>query len=350
MTKNIVTGGAGFIGSTLTEKLISAGHEVLVLDALTYAGRLVNLPPQDTPGFSFVQGSIGDSTLLEEILTHYHPDTVINVAAETHVDRSIDAPASFVDTNIVGAQKLLDACLNYWRGLGGEQGSNFRFLHVSTDEVYGSVDEGAVTEDAPYRPNSPYAACKAAADHLVRAYFKTYGLPTLISHGCNTYGQRQFPEKVIPLFILRALSGMSLPVYGSGENVREWISVDDHASGLISVLDKGTTGHAYNLGSGQETSNLEMAKSICRVLEKIIGSQSGEELTHQIEFVVDRPGHDFRYSLDSTKAKAELNWQATTQLELGLTNTIQWYVNNREWWTPIANVNYDLGRLGSGSS
>ena len=347
MANYLVTGGAGFIGSKLVEDLLLRGDLVVVLDALTYSGRRENLAESvDNPNLIFIEGSISDPNIVSSLIDAHRPQAIINVAAESHVDRSIDQPLDFIDTNVSGTINLLEAGLKYWRALDTFQRSSFRYLQVSTDEVYGSIDSGAATENSPFRPNSPYSASKAAADHLVRSYNQTYGFPTLTTHGSNTYGPRQFPEKLIPLMILRALSGQSLPVYGDGKQVREWIQVDDHVSGIIAVLERGEPSQSYNIGSGEELENIELVKSLCRTLNKHDSIAPGIDFSDKIEFVEDRPGHDRRYFMDCSKAKASLGWECKKDLCGGLVGVIDWYIGNRGWWEPITSEHYDLTRLG----
>jgi len=347
----LVTGGAGFIGSKLVDDLLARKDRVIVLDALTYSGRRENLSQcSDNENFEFVKGSICDLETVPTIFSNYRPAAVINVAAETHVDRSIDRPSDFIDTNIKGTDTLLQTSLKYWQSLERSEKESFRYLQISTDEVYGSIEQDSATESAPYRPNSPYAASKAAADHLVRSYNKTYGLPTLTTHGSNTYGPRQFPEKLIPLIILRALSGQSLPVYGDGRQIREWIHVDDHVTAILTVLEKGLIGESYNIGSGIVLENIELVKTLCRILDKSRTKNSESDLAGKIQFVQDRPGHDHRYFMDGTKAQKKLGWCSKIELYEGLVDTIDWYLNNTEWWEPITNNQYNLDRLGAPDS
>ncbi len=344
----LVTGGAGFIGSTLVRKLLAGGNNIVILDALKYSGRRENLLELETlPHLQLAVGNICDPILVQNLLDKYSPDAIINLAAETHVDRSIDEPDIFTTTNVIGVQTLLNVSLNHWSNLSGEKKDQFKFLQVSTDEVYGSIETCEANEEAAFRPNSPYSASKASADMLVRAYNQTYGLPTLVTHGSNTYGPRQFPEKFVPLVILRALSGLSLPIYGTGENEREWIHVDDHATGIMAVLASGLAGQSYNLGSGNRLQNLELAKVLSARMDAILPSDTNDKIEDLIEFVSDRPGHDFRYAMDSSKAKNQLNWQPEIKFEDGLASTIDWYIANDQWWKPITRENYDLARLGS---
>ena len=347
----LVTGGAGFIGSTFVRALMDRGDGVVVLDALTYSGRAENLDDlADAPYFEFVRGDICDSDLVSSLLEKFTPRAVVNLAAESHVDRSIDWPESFVRTNVVGVHALLKSSLAYWRGLSAPGKDAFRFVQVSTDEVYGSVDEGEADEGAAFNPSSPYSASKASGDMLARAYFHTYGLPVVITHGCNSYGPRQFPEKLIPLMILRALSDMSLPLFGDGSNVREWIHVDDHAHGVLKALDDGRLGHAYNLGSTYRLPNLEIANILCSLLDELAPSSERGSYRELIEFVPDRPGHDLRYAMNSSKARDDLGWAPSVEFREGLASTVEWYAANRQWWLPITRDDYRLDRLGSGEA
>lgn len=345
----LATGGAGFIGSALVRNLVKRGERVIDLDALTYAGNRDNLADvADNPDHVFVHGSINDGALVTRLLKEYHPYAVINVAAETHVDRSIDGPAAFVDTNIVGTFQLLEAVRAYWDSLDGDGREEFRFVQVSTDEVYGSIDEGEFLEENPYRPNSPYAAAKAGADHLVRSYFQTYALPALITNGSNTYGPYQFPEKLLPLMILNAVDGKPLPVYGKGENVRDWLYVDDHASGIIAALEGGAPGQNYNIGGGNEFPNIEVVRHLCTVLDEVRPHPEGRPYAEQMVFVEDRPGHDFRYALNTTKAGNELGWVPEIEFEEGLRATVQWYLENQDWARKSTEGLYGRERLGLG--
>ncbi len=335
----IVTGAAGFIGSQVVRQLVNENYRIIAYDSLTYSGRLENLRAlEKSHRYQFVEGSINDAASINAVLNREKPVAVMNLAAETHVDRSIDNPSKFLASNVAGTQVLLQACLEYWRQLSLDLKDEFRFVQISTDEVYGSVDTGAAAETAGYAPNSPYAASKAAADHFVRSYFATYGLPVIITHGGNTYGPRQFPEKLIPRLILRGLSGETLPIYGRGENLREWISVEDHAKGIISAWTQGTPGSSYNLGSEVGLSNLTVAKMICDALR--IDPQKA------IKFVSDRPGHDTRYAMDCSRARRDLGWTAEDNLKTDLPAVIQWYQDNPDWWCPILTEQYNLSRLG----
>ena len=347
MSYIVVTGAAGFIGSTVARHLRARGERVVVLDALTYSGRRENLTELATSDdFQFVKGSITDKNCVTEILERYRPRAILNLAAETHVDRSISGPSAFVSTNVNGVFELLEAALIYWQGLSSPQKETFRFVQISTDEIYGSILDGFADEDSALKANSPYSATKASGDLLVRAYHETYGLPTVTTRGCNAYGPRQFPEKLIPLLILRGLSGLSLPIYGTGANIREWIHVDDAAAGIVAALDRGTPGQAYNLGTSDLRTNIVLAQTLALHLDRFVRQTEGTT-TQRIEFVSDRPGHDLRYAMNSTKARMQLSWQPRMSLEDGLRATVDWYVQNRDWWTPITQSRYDLGRLGT---
>lgn len=350
----LVTGGAGFIGSALVRYLVKeCGVEVLNFDKLTYAGNLESLQEvADLPGYNFVQADICDQAAVEKAFQTFQPDAVMHLAAESHVDRSIDGPATFIQTNVVGTMTMLEVATAYWRNLPAGQQDDFRFLYISTDEVYGSLGaEGLFSETTPYDPRSPYSASKAAADHLVMAWFHTYGLPVLITNCSNNYGPYHFPEKLIPLVILNALDGRELPIYGKGDNVRDWLHVDDHARALHLVLEKGTIGRAYNVGGNNERTNLEVVKRICQVLDQLqperlkqLGLASFSDL---IKFVTDRPGHDKRYAIDATRIKSELGWRAEENFDTGIVKTVQWYLDNEWWWRPIREGKYAGQRLGS---
>jgi dTDP-glucose 4,6-dehydratase len=334
--KIVVTGGAGFIGSALVRHLIGhTGHEVLVIDKLTYAGNLASLASvQGDPRYQFSRTDICDRLAISKIFSSFDPDAVMHLAAESHVDRSIDGPAEFINTNVVGTYVLLEAALAHWRELGA-RAKHFRFLHVSTDEVYGALsDEGYFTEATRYDPRSPYSATKAASDHLVRAWGHTYGLPILVTNCSNNYGPRQFPEKLIPLTIIKGLKGEPMPVYGRGLNVRDWLFVDDHAQALTLVLERGRVGETYNIGGKAERRNIEVVTAICDAMDRLTPrpNASHREL---ISFVPDRPGHDFRYAIDFGKLNAELGWSPKHSFETGLTATVKWYLENRAWWEPL---------------
>jgi dTDP-glucose 4,6-dehydratase len=332
----LVTGGAGFIGSNFVlDWLAQSDEQIINLDKLTYAGNLQNLAPlsQDSRHI-FVKGDIGDTELVSQLLTQYQPRAILNLAAESHVDRSILGPEDFIQTNILGTFRLLEATHAYWRELESAAKQSFRFLHVSTDEVYGSLrkNEPAFTETHRYEPNSPYSASKAASDHLVRAYHHTYGLPILTTNCSNNYGPFQFPEKLIPLMIVNALAGKSLPVYGDGQQVRDWLYVADHCSAIRRVLERGTPGETYNIGGWNEKPNIEIVQTICSLLEE---SYPGTNFHNLITYVQDRPGHDRRYAIDATKIERELGWRPVETFATGIRKTIQWYLNNRQWITDV---------------
>jgi dTDP-glucose 4,6-dehydratase len=345
MSKLIITGGAGFIGCNFARRALArAGCEVVVLDKLTYAGHLANLEDvAGDPGYRFVEADIGDRDTVRALLEEVRPTAIVNFAAESHVDRSIDGPGDFVHTNIVGTFELLEASRAYLQEASADEKQGFRFLHVSTDEVYGSLGAtGAFRETTPYAPTSPYSASKASADHLVRAYFHTYGLPALITNCSNNYGPYQFPEKLIPLMILNALDGKKLPIYGDGGNVRDWIFVDDHCAGILAVLERGRVGEKYNLGGDAERTNLEVVDRICDILEQVRPAAGNPALAgrgHYRElksFVTDRPGHDRRYAIDSAKVRGELGWEPREDFESGLEKTVRWYVDHRDWCRTVA--------------
>jgi len=344
----LVTGGAGFIGSAVCRLLIAKGsYRVINLDKLTYAGNLQSLKEvSSSDNYRFVQGDIADEDLVRSLLDEEQIQAIMHLAAESHVDRSIDGPEAFIQTNVVGTYRLLNAALSYWRSLPPARKDRFRFHHVSTDEVFGDLpfDEGIFTETTPYAPSSPYSASKAASDHFVRAWHETYGLPVVISNCSNNYGPFHFPEKLIPLTILNALSGIPLPVYGRGENVRDWLHVEDHARALELIMTQGRVGESYNVGGRAERNNLEVVQTICDVLdEKRPMSASRREL---ISFVTDRPGHDRRYAIDPTKIETELGWQAQENFETGIEKTIDWYLSNEWWWAPLREQ-YQGTRLGA---
>lgn len=351
MTKVLVTGGAGFIGSAVIRKLIQKTEmSVVNVDKLTYAGNLSSVEEVSTsPRYHFERIDICDVDAIEQVFHRHEPDAVMHLAAESHVDRSIDGPGEFIHTNIVGTYVLLQQARKYWTSLPAAKRTQFRFHHVSTDEVYGSLgDTGYFTETTPYRPNSPYSASKAAADHLVRAWHKTFGLPVVISNCSNNYGPYQFPEKLIPLCISKALSGAPLPIYGKGDNVRDWLYVCDHADALLTIMNKGSIGEVYNVGGNSEKTNLETINALCSILDSLRPRGDGKKYAEQISFVEDRPGHDKRYAIDASKLQEELGWEPQETFDSGLRKTIDWYLNN-EKWCEDAMRNYRGERLGIGS-
>jgi len=331
----LVTGGAGFIGSNFVLDWLAQSRETVVnLDKLTYAGNVRNLESVKThESHVFVHGDIGDSALLSALLTRYQPRAVLNFAAESHVDRSISGPAEFIDTNIVGSFRLLEAVRAYWAALDLADAARFRFLHVSTDEVYGSLlpGEAAFSESRRYEPNSPYSASKAASDHLVRAYHHTYGLPVLTTNCSNNYGPLHFPEKLIPLMIVNALAGKALPVYGDGQQIRDWLYVTDHCAAIRVVLDRGRVGETYNVGGWNEKANLDIVHAVCALLDEMQPRSDAKHYAEQISFVTDRPGHDRRYAIDARKISAELGWKPTETFDTGLRKTVRWYLDNPQW-------------------
>ncbi|TBR11150.1 MAG: dTDP-glucose 4,6-dehydratase [Lysobacter sp.] len=344
----LVTGGAGFIGGNFVLDAVRRGHRIVNLDALTYAGNLDTLSViEGEPGHVFVQGDIGDAGLVARLLREHQPDAIVNFAAESHVDRSIDGPAAFVQTNVVGTLSLLEQARDYWRSLQAPGRDAFRFLHVSTDEVYGSLGEtGSFTETTPYAPNSPYSASKAASDHLVRAFHHTYGLPVLTTNCSNNYGPFQFPEKLIPLIIARALAGEPLPVYGDGRNVRDWLFVGDHCSAIQRVLEAGRVGETYNVGGNAERENIEVVRTICALLDArrpLAGGRARESL---ITYVADRPGHDRRYAIDASKIANELGWRPTLTFDEGIMRTVDWYLDHQDWVARVLDGSYRLERIG----
>ncbi|MEJ1248541.1 dTDP-glucose 4,6-dehydratase [Denitratimonas tolerans] len=348
MNTVLVTGGAGFIGGNFVRGAVAAGWTVINLDALTYAGNLDTLAGLDASGrHRFVHGDIGDAALVASLLTGHRPQAIINFAAESHVDRSIDGPAAFVQTNVVGTLALLECARDHWRGLPEAERAAFRFLHVSTDEVYGSLgDTGRFTETTPYAPNSPYSASKAASDHLVRAFHHTYGLPVLTTNCSNNYGPFQFPEKLIPLMIAKALAGEPLPVYGDGANVRDWLYVEDHCEAIRTVLARGRVGEVYNVGGDAERRNIDVVHAICALLDARRPREDGKPRAAQITFVKDRPGHDRRYAIDSSKLKQELGWRPTVSFEHGMARTVDWYLANQAWVNRVLDGSYRMERLG----
>ncbi len=345
--KVLVTGGCGFIGSALVRQLIrETDVEVVNVDNLTYAATDRSVAEiAGSPRYAFERADIADGPRIRDIFNRHSPDGVIHLAAESHVDRSIDAPGAFVQTNVVGTYTLLACAEKYWRSLSGARHAAFRFVHVSTDEVYGSLGEsGQFTEDSPYRPNSPYAATKAASDHLARSWNATYGLPTIVTNASNNYGPYQFPEKLIPRSIIRALRGQPIEVYGRGENIRDWLFVDDHARGLWRVFTHGEVGRTYNFGSQSECKNIALVGMICDALDRERPANAPH--SNLVQFVTDRPGHDFRYALDANRACTELGWRPAAALDEGLVKTVRWYIANAGWWEPILNDGYNASRLG----
>ena len=342
----IVTGGAGFIGSALVRHLVvEKGAEVLNIDALTYAGNLASLREvEDRTNYRFLKADICDRAAMERAVADFRPDRIMHLAAESHVDRSITGAADFIQTNVIGTFTLLEAARGYWSGLDGEHRGAFRFLHVSTDEVYGSLgDEGLFTEETPYDPSSPYSASKASSDHLAKAWHRTYGLPVVVSNCSNNYGPYHFPEKLIPLTILNALAGEALPVYGKGENVRDWLYVEDHARALDIIVERGRLGETYNVGGRNERRNIDVVRSICEVLDQL--APANRPRADLIEFVTDRPGHDARYAIDASKIESELGWRAEENFDTGIEKTVQWYLENEWWWAPLR-TKYAGQRLG----
>lgn len=343
--KVLITGGAGFIGSAVVRRAVMAGHSVINLDALTYAACLDNLNSVDNnPLYTFVQADICDRGALDRIFIEHRPDAVMHLAAESHVDRSIDGPSTFVNTNIVGTYTLLEAAKTYWKNTG--KPDSFRFHHISTDEVYGSLGAtGKFTEKSAYAPNSPYSASKAASDHLVRAWSETYGLPTLVTNCSNNYGPFHFPEKLIPVVIINALAGKPIPVYGSGKNVRDWLYVEDHADALLTVLARGAVGRTYNIGGENEASNIDVVKMICSLLDTKRPKLA--PYSDLITFVADRPGHDARYAIDATRVRTELGWRPSVTLAQGLEQTVQWFLDNEHWWRALQERDGIGQRLGN---
>ncbi|MCC4633015.1 dTDP-glucose 4,6-dehydratase [Xanthomonas dyei] len=345
----LVTGGAGFIGGNFVLEAVFRGVRVVNLDALTYAGNLNTLASiADDPNHVFVEGNIGDEELVAKLLAEYRPDAVLNFAAESHVDRSIDGPRAFIQTNVVGTLALLEAVRDHWKTLPSGPKHTFRFLHVSTDEVYGTLGEtGKFTETTAYAPNSPYSASKAASDHLVRAFHHTYGLPVLTTNCSNNYGPYHFPEKLIPLVIAKALAGESLPVYGDGKQVRDWLFVSDHCEAIRMVLAKGTVGETYNVGGNSERQNIEVVRAICVLLDELRPRQDGRSRESQITYVTDRPGHDRRYAIDASKLKAQLGWEPRYTFEQGIRETVEWYLTHQDWVDGVLDGTYRMQRLGS---
>ena len=337
--KILITGGAGFIGSAVVRLAITRGHRVVNLDALTYAASLESLASiSEHPNYTFLKINIRDRESLDPAFSEHKPDAVMHLAAESHVDRSIDVPSDFVETNITGTFNILEASRKYWQKQGYTD--KFRFHHISTDEVFGSLPKDPntrFTEKTPYDPRSPYSASKASSDHLVRAWYETYGLPVILTNCSNNFGPYQFPEKLIPVVILNALSENPIPIYGNGNNIRDWLYVDDHAKALLLVLEQGESGRTYNIGDENERTNLEMVKTVCSILDRLSPRKKGQ-YADLITFVKDRPGHDTRYAIDPSRIRNELGWQTTITLEQNLEKTIQWYLNNQDWWRPLLNI------------
>lgn len=342
--KLLVTGGAGFIGSAVVRLAVSRGHEVVNLDVLTYAACLDNVASvANAPGYVFEQVDICDRDALDRVFAAHQPDAVMHLAAESHVDRSIDGPADFIHTNITGTYTLLEAARAYW--IANERPDSFRFHHISTDEVFGSLGEtGQFHEETAYDPNSPYSASKAASDHLVRAWHETYGLPVVLTNCSNNYGPFHFPEKLVPVVILNALAGKPIPVYGKGENIRDWLYVEDHADALLTVLENGKLGRSYNIGGENEAKNIDLVKMICEILDK--RRPDGAPHAELIEYVTDRPGHDLRYAIDPTRMQTELGWRPSVTLEQGLEKTVNWYIENEAWWRALQDRDGVGDRLG----
>jgi len=343
--KILVTGGAGFIGSAVVRRAIADGHQVVNLDALTYAACLDNVADvAGDPAYVFEHADIRNRAALDRIFTRHRPDAVMHLAAESHVDRSIDGPGAFVETNVTGTYNMLEAARTYWQAQG--EPAAFRFHHISTDEVYGSLDAtGLFTEETPYTPNSPYSASKAASDHLVRAWHETYGLPVVVTNCSNNYGPYHFPEKLVPVVILRALANQPIPIYGTGDNIRDWLYVEDHADALLTVLQRGQNGRSYNIGGENEVPNLELVQKLCAILDKKCPAKN--PYADLITFVADRPGHDLRYAIDPTRVRTELGWRPSVTLDQGLEKTVQWYLDNEHWWRALqsrAGVGERLGK------
>lgn len=349
----VITGGAGFIGSALIRHLINASdYRVVNVDKLTYAGNLESLSKVEShPNYHFVQADICDAGAMESVFQQYQPDGIMHLAAESHVDRSIDGPADFVETNLVGTYTLLEAARKFWSDLDSKKAQAFRFHHISTDEVYGSLGEtGLFREDTAYQPNSPYSATKAGSDHLVRAWHHTYGLPVVMTNCSNNYGPYQFPEKLIPLMINNALEGKPLPVYGNGQNIRDWLYVDDHVKALQLILEQGAVGQSYNIGGFNEHTNLDVVHQLCEALDELLPDSPYKPHKQLIEFVSDRPGHDQRYAIDASKIHDELGWQPEETFASGLKKTVEWYITNREWNQRVMDGSYQQQRLGLGGA
>lgn len=354
MSKTIlVTGGAGFIGSAVVRHIIENTQDNVVnVDKLTYAGNLESLESvENNPRYAFEQVDICDAKALARVFEHHQPDAVMHLAAESHVDRSIDGPAAFIETNIVGTYTLLEAARAYWNSLNDERKAAFRFHHISTDEVYGDLEgtDDLFTETTPYAPSSPYSASKASSDHLVRAWLRTYGLPTIVTNCSNNYGPFHFPEKLIPLMILNALDGKPLPVYGNGQQIRDWLFVEDHARALYKVVTEGKVGETYNIGGHNEKANIDVVRTICSLLEELVPNKPEGVAKYEdlITYVKDRPGHDVRYAIDATKIGRELGWKPQETFESGIRKTVEWYLNNKKWWSRVLDGSYNRERLGN---
>ena len=344
----LVTGGSGFIGSAVVRQAIGRGMSVVNVDKMTYAATEGSTSEvSQSSAYTLVVADIVDKAALADVFERHRPDRVMHLAAESHVDRSIDHPSDFVMTNVVGTTNLLSASTAYYESLSGQQRETFRFHHVSTDEVFGSLGpEGRFTSDSPYDPRSPYSASKAAADHLVRAWYHTYDVPVVLSNCSNNYGPFQFPEKLIPLMIIRALRGMSLPVYGSGQNVRDWLFVEDHAGALLQIAQRGEIGATYLIGGEAERRNIDVVTQLCAILDEVVPRANGARYEEQIEFVTDRPGHDQRYAIDVSETVRRLGWSPTTQFEEGLAATVRWYIDNEWWWQPLTETGRNVERFG----
>lgn len=354
MSKTIlVTGGAGFIGSAVVRHIIENTQDNVVnVDKLTYAGNLESLESvENNPRYAFEQVDICDAKALARVFEHHQPDAVMHLAAESHVDRSIDGPAAFIETNIVGTYTLLEAARAYWNSLNDEKKAAFRFHHISTDEVYGDLEgtDDLFTETTPYAPSSPYSASKASSDHLVRAWLRTYGLPTIVTNCSNNYGPFHFPEKLIPLMILNALDGKPLPVYGNGQQIRDWLFVEDHARALYKVVTEGEVGETYNIGGHNEKANIDVVRTICSLLEELVPNKPEGVAKYEdlITYVKDRPGHDVRYAIDAAKIGRELGWKPQETFESGIRKTVEWYLNNKKWWSRVLDGSYNRERLGN---
>ncbi len=357
MRKILLTGGAGFIGSAVVRHILSNTQDIVInVDALTYAGNLESIPDElQSERYLFEQCNICDAAEMQQLFSQHRPDLVMHLAAESHVDRSIDGPSAFIQTNLVGTYNLLEAARQYWQALSDERKSKFRFHHISTDEVYGDLhgSEALFTEETPYAPSSPYSASKAGSDHLVRAWNRTYGLPVVVSNCSNNYGPYHFPEKLIPHMILNALGGKPLPVYGDGKQIRDWLYVEDHARALYKVVTEGAVGETYNIGGHNEMRNLDVVETICELLEELApntpySSTQGRGYKQLITFVKDRPGHDVRYAIDASKIERELAWVPQESFASGIRKTVQWYLDNESWWQRVLTGDYQLGRLGEG--